>query len=88
MNDKLDPTLRSIADNPPSLEASRELQVIVALSGEADDETIKLLKSCGMSTRSVIGSIVTGSISVENLTNLAGCESVVKVEGSGPLYLE
>ena len=88
MTQKLDPNLLAITEEAQSSEGLDEVVVIVGLKAPAAPEDIAELEERGLVTRSTIGDIVTGKIAIRNLSRLAECRSVVKVESSGPMFRE
>jgi hypothetical protein len=88
MTQKLDPNLLAIAEEAQSSEGLVEVVVIVGLNAPAAPEDIAELQERGLATRSTIGDIVTGKIAIQNLSRLAECPLVKKVESSGPMFRE
>jgi hypothetical protein len=85
MNAKLDPTLQAIVSDPDLRDRHQELTVIIALKVPAGPKETEDLRASGVTTRSIIGDIVTGRVSVANLHRLELIPWVVKVESSVPL---
>ncbi len=82
MTSKLDPSLETIACDPDSRAADQEVAVIIGLNVSAGPGETRELEASGVTTRSIIGDIVTGKISVSNLRRLELIPWVVKVESS------
>jgi hypothetical protein len=91
MNDKLDPALEErlerAAAAPEGSEAER-VDVIVALRRPADDETLADLANRGLGVRSVIGDILTGSVALTAVADVADSDDVVKMDAGGSLGTE
>lgn len=85
MTDKLDPALQAIVSDPDLESADRAVTVMIALSVPAGPGETEELEASGVTTRSILGDIVTGRVSVANLQRLAQIPWVVKVESSSPL---
>lgn len=80
---KLDPVLLDVVQQGGS--ADDELTVIVSLARPADDAMLADLAEAGLTVRSTIGDILTGSIRRDRLPDLAADERVVVIEGSRDL---
>lgn len=85
MTAKLDPALEAMVSDPDLRNADREVTVIIALNVSAGPGETRELEASGVTTRSILGDIVTGRVSVANLHRLERIPCVVKVESSSPL---
>lgn len=85
MTTKLDPALEAILSDPDLGDCDREVTVIIALNVLAGQSETEQLEASGVTTRSIIGDIVTGRVSVANLPRLENIPWIVKVESSSPL---
>lgn len=88
MIEKLDPTLREISETQADRRDARSLTVLVGLRMPVDPTRMEELRALGLEPRSIVGDIVTGTISPADLTRLAGHPLVVKIEASRPMQLE
>ena len=87
---KLDPNLLESLDQLESglSEADREVQVIIGLGSAADASVEADLERRGLTLRSRVGNVLTGSIALGNVRRLAEADCIVKIEMSAPLYPE
>lgn len=88
MPTKLDPELLELSEQASGEQGERRVEVIVALALAANDAAIGRLRRAGFETRSIIGDIVTGTVSAGNLTKLSRLSNVIKIESSRPMQLE
>lgn len=90
MAEKLDPRLLEVVERAEagSADAEAVIGVLVGLNAPLNEKSRKDLISKGLTLRSEIGTVLTGSISVKDVVSVAGSPSVVKLEMSGPLYPE
>lgn len=93
MTEKLDPRLKAqveahAARAPGGIEAADVVEVLVGLDGPASDSDLAALKASGLSVRSVIGDVLTGTIPAEKVAAVAAHPRIVKIESSGDLQLE
>lgn len=96
MTEKLDPTLLSLVESDEARDDAAKdragsaptIDVLVALTRRADAELLADLASRGLSVRSVVGDILTGSVDRGNVRNLAAADDVVRIDASVPMYLE
>jgi hypothetical protein len=86
--EKLDPGLLALVETAGPEERERSVDVLVALSRPADAELVDALSKLGLRTRSTIGTILTGSIDVGNVSRLAESPDIIKLESSTPMYRE
>jgi hypothetical protein len=87
MPTKLDPVLAALLDDP-QVEADREVVVMVGLAGPASEPTLAELRARGLTVRSVIGDVLTGSASLRRIGEIAAHPAIVKMEAAAPLYPE
>lgn len=85
MSTKLDPNLSALISDPALIGSDRELSVIIALTVLAGPKEQDALAASGVTTRSMIGDIVTGTVAPGNLAKLVQIPWVIKVESSTPL---
>jgi hypothetical protein len=90
MQEKLDPRLLALVESAGTdAEASAgTVDVLVGLDLPLDASTRNDLTSRGLTLRSDVGTVLTGSIKIGDVARLARSERVVKVEASAPLYRE
>lgn len=87
MPTKLDPILAAMLDDP-AVESDREVVVMVGLGGSATDETVAELRARGLTVRSVIGDVLTGTASLGRMGEIAAHPAIVKIEAATPLHPE
>jgi hypothetical protein len=87
MSEKLDPALRDLVDHAEA-NAAQPVDVLVAVDTPMDPELGRELLERGLHVRSEIGTVLTGSINVQDVDRLADSDRVVKVESSAPLFRE
>lgn len=79
---KLDPELAQLLEVHQSQpDDALIVDVLLSLSGPAGDAELKSLADTGLQVNSVIGEIITGSISISKLLAVAELETVIKIEG-------
>ena len=87
---KIDPnllaSLEQSEESPSS--AEREVSVLVALRASADEAIEEDLSRRGLQVRSRLGDILTGTVRLKDVRELAAASCVVKIEASAPLYPE
>jgi hypothetical protein len=90
MAEKLDPRLLELVQNVDAGvgDSAVTVDVIVALNAPIDAAVRQELTSRGLTLRSEIGNVLTGSVTIGDVRRLAGAACVVKVEASAPLYRE
>jgi hypothetical protein len=91
MNDKLDPALEERLERAaaaPGKPGEDRVDVIVALRQPADEATLADLATRGLGVRSVVGDILTGSVDLTSVADLADSDDVVKIDGGGSLATE
>jgi hypothetical protein len=91
MNDKLDPALEERLERAaPALgdSGADRVDVIVALRRPADEATLADLANRGLSVRAVVGDILTGSVDLTAVADVAASDDVVKIDGGGSLAPE
>ncbi len=92
MNPKLDPRLAEIMTRTGSRRRGRgapdTVDVLVGLEAPLDDASRADLIARGLRLRSEIGTVVTGNISVSDVSGLAESPHVTKIEASAPMYRE
>ena len=87
--DKLDPELLRLSREPmDSHESAASVRVMLALRHAPDAAEMARLESCGLQPGSAVGDILTGTVPVSDLGQLAADPLVVKIEGSRPLEPE
>jgi hypothetical protein len=86
MPEKLDPMLRDLVERADVRPAA--VDVLVALDAPLDSRSRRDLAERGLTVRSDVGTIVTGSIELGDVGRLAESEQVVKVEAAAPLFPE
>lgn len=87
---KLDPRLLEQVDisRTARSDTSRPVQVLVGLDRAATPEMLDDLKGRGLNVRSVLGDVLTGTVALDRVDDLAAHDSVVKIEASGPTFPE
>lgn len=89
MAQKLDPELLALTENQPeAIEAEETIDVLVGLSHALTDVDEAALKAAGLSIRSRIGDVLTGSIAIGDLRALSDVETVLRVDSSRPMAPE
>lgn len=90
MADKLDPRLSELVESADSGDGDRlaPVDVLVAIDIELDDAVRDTLTSRGLTVRSELGTILTGSIKIGDVQRLAESSNVVKLEAGTSLYPE
>lgn len=88
MSDKLDPNLTMLCETATAEERGEAIGVLVAVSRPADREMLEALAARGFAVRSVIGTILTGTVKIGILETLAEYPEIVKLEGSTPMQRE
>jgi hypothetical protein len=90
VREKLDPRLLELIEQADAglVEPSTTVDVLVGLDVPIDASIRSELASRGLSLRSAIGTVLTGSIRVVDAERLAASERIVKLESSAPLYRE
>lgn len=87
MPTKLDPVLAAMLDDP-AVESDREVVVMVGLGAAATDQTLAELRARGLTVRSVIGDVLTGTASLRRVNEIATHPAIVKIEAATPLHPE
>lgn len=87
MPTKLDPILAAMLDDPLA-EADREVVLMVGLAGAATDQTLAELRGRGLSVRSVVGDVLTGTAPLGRVAAIADHPAIVKIEAATPLQPE
>lgn len=87
MPTKLDPELARMAEDcrRNNMSDLTEVVVMVALAAPPDASDTAALEAAGLTVRSQVGDIMTGTIAVDHLEAVAAHPSVVAIEGSRPL---
>lgn len=89
MTDKLDPELLRLSEAAPGAgEASARVRVMLALRHAPDAAEMARLETCGLQGGAAYGDVLTGTVPVSDLGQLARDPLVVKIEGSRPLEPE
>jgi len=90
MPEKLDPRLLELVQSVDGGRGDSEatVEVLVALDAPIDAGVREELTARGLSLRSEIGTILTGTIRLKDVSRLASSPRVVKLEASAPLYRE
>lgn len=100
MTEKLDPNLKARVEalavgagaaggrESASIDAADMVEVLVGLDGPASDAELAALKASGLSVRSVLGDVLTGTIPAGRVAGVAAHPKVVKIEASGGLQME
>ncbi|MDJ0825463.1 MAG: hypothetical protein QNJ16_08170 [Rhodobacter sp.] len=89
MAQKLDPELLVLAESPPSAtEAAEPIQVLIGLDHALNDADEAALTAAGLTIRSKVGDVLTGTIAVRDLQALAEVDGVLRVESSRPMAPE
>jgi len=96
LSTKLDPSLAMIVElaqaGDPTVSMDNAeaavVSVMVALSRPASGADLARLTSAGLTVRSEIGDILTGTIPVDRLEAVAADPNVVAIEGSRPMAPE
>ena len=86
--EKLDPRLLELVEHAEGAtgEAETVINVLVGLDAPLDAESRAALVNKGLTIRSELGNVLTGSIKLKDVTSVASSPRVVKLELSGPLY--
>jgi len=90
VREKLDPRLLELVEQADAglLPPATTVDVMVGLDVPIDAAIRDELASRGLSLRSMIGTVLTGSIRLVDAERLAAFERIVKLESSAPLYRE
>jgi hypothetical protein len=88
MTEKLDPNLLALVESATTSERDQAVDVLVAIDRPADPDLLRELEARGLSIRSTIGTILTGSVKVSNIARVAEYPAVIKLEASVPMYRE
>lgn len=96
MTEKLDPSLKARVEALAvgagaaggGIEAADIVEVLIGLDGPASDAELAALKASGLTVRSVIGDVLTGTIAAGAVAGVAAHPKVVKIEASGALQME
>ena len=94
MSGKLDPQLAQIAEESAAAEgqfgmaAPETVTVMVALLTAPDAAALQRLAAAGLTVRSAVGDVVTGTIPANRLAAVAAQPDVVAIEGSRPMAPE
>lgn len=88
MSNKLDPVLASLCETATAEERGHVVTILVAVRRPADGDMLRALAARGFTSRSVIGTILTGTVEIGNLHALADYPEIVKLEGSTPMQRE
>lgn len=89
MDEKLDPKLLQVVEKAHAdTSAGAVVQVLVGLDAALDETQRKDLASRGLTVRSEIGTVLTGSVAVQDVRRLAESPRVTKIELSGPMFPE
>jgi hypothetical protein len=87
MSQKLDPTLLEMTERA-NLRDEQMVEVLVGLVAPGTPADIAELKRRGLRVRSEIGDVLTGTVSLGRVREVAAHPCVAMVQASGPLYLE
>ena len=87
MPTKLDPVLAAMLEGP-ALEADRELTVMIGLSAAPTERTLAELRALGLSVRSVVGDVLTGSARLGRIVEISAHPAIVRIEAATPLHPE
>ena len=85
---KLDPVLLERIETASANEKNEVMEVMVALARVPDEVELEQLRTAGLKVRSTIGDIMTGSILLGKVSQLADSAIVIQIEASRPLYRE
>jgi hypothetical protein len=90
MPEKLDPRLLELVErsNQDVGESARVVEVVVGLDAPLDSGIRRDLVARGLSPRSELGTVLTGTIKLGDVSELADSPRVVKIEASAPLFRE
>jgi hypothetical protein len=90
MAEKLDPRLLDMVQHADAgqSDSSATVDVLVAVDAPIDAAARRDLTARGLNMRSEVGTILTGSIRIGDVSRLAASSRVVKIEASAPLYRE
>lgn len=87
MPTKLDPVLAAMLDDPLH-EADREVVVMVGLAAAATDAVLAELRGRGLTIRSTIGDVLTGTATLGRVAAIAAHPAIVRIEAATPLQPE
>jgi hypothetical protein len=90
VSDKLDPQLLALVEQSEAgqLDSQSVVDVLVGLDAPLDPARSRDLTARGLTIRSEIGTVLTGSIQLQDVARLAASEHVIRVDASTPLYRE
>lgn len=92
MGEKLDPNLRAKVEahaaSTGGIESADIIEVLIGLDRPASDADLEMLKTTGLSVRSVLGDVLTGTIPTGKVAAVAAHPRVVKIEASGAMQME
>lgn len=88
VTEKLDPNLKARVEAGSGAEAGDVVEVLIGLDRSASDGELAALKAAGLTVRSVIGDVLTGTVPVAAVAAVAAHPRVVKIEASGSLQPE
>ena len=88
MTEKLDPNLLALVESATTAERDKAVDVLVAIDRPADPGLLRELEALGLATRSSIGTILTGSVNLSNISRVADYPAVIKLEASVPMFRE
>jgi hypothetical protein len=87
MSDKLDPALAELLADP-QIDIDRTIAVLIGLRAPASDVVLQELRDRGLTLRSVIGDVLTGSAPLSRMGAIAQQPEVVRIEVGGVLLPE
>ena len=87
MPTKLDPVLAAMLEDP-ALEADREVTVMIGLAAAPTERTLAELRALGLSVRSVVGDVLTGSARLGRIVEISAHPAIVRIEAATPLHPE
>lgn len=91
VTEKLDPDLKARIEALGAgggIEAADTIEVLIGLDRPASDADLAGLKAAGLTVRSVIGDVLTGTIPAGQVASVAANARVVKIEASRALQQE
>jgi hypothetical protein len=90
VTDKLDPRLSELVESAESGSGDRSasVDVLVAIDTEIDEVVRDALTARGLTVRSEMGTILTGSIRLGDVPLLAESSNVIKLEAGTTLFPE
>jgi len=68
--------------------AEEEVVVLIGLNTTATPELLDDLQSRGLSVRSTVGDVLTGTVPLDRLQELSEHENILKIDASSPVFPE